>query len=99
MLAGLLAHDRYFELFQEGNPPQPVVQTGNHLRNLFEFPLLFYPVVLAAIFIEADGTAFRAMAWAYVALRVGHSLVHLTFNKVPPRFAFWMGSNVVLLAM
>jgi hypothetical protein len=39
------------------------------------------------------------LAWSYFALRVGHGLVHLTINKVPPRFLFFILSNGVLLAM
>lgn len=32
-------------------------------------------------------------------LRVGHSLVHLTINKIPMRFFFFMFSNLALLVM
>jgi hypothetical protein len=39
------------------------------------------------------------LAWSYVVLRIGHSLVHLTINKVPPRFFLFFISNLVLLAM
>lgn len=89
----------YFELFAGREPPPAVVKAGNNLRNLAEFPPLFY---VAAILVWLAGRAdpvFVGLAWAYVVLRVAHSLVHLSFNKVPPRFACFFLSNLVLLAM
>ncbi len=98
VLRGELSNE-YFELFAGAHPPEVVVKTGNHLRNLFEFPLLFYAAALAAMATDRSGTAFLALAWTYVALRIAHSLVHLTINKVPPRFLFYFSSNIVLLVM
>jgi hypothetical protein len=91
--------NEYFELFSGGQPSAPVIKTGNHLRNLFEFPGLFYAAVLAALLAAESGPLFLGLAWSYVGLRVAHSLVHLTINKVPPRFLFYILSNVVLLLM
>jgi hypothetical protein len=91
--------NEYFELFSGGEPSELVVKTGNHLRNLFEFPLLFYVAALAALVTAESGSLFVLLAWTYVGLRMGHTLVHLTINKVPPRFLFYIASNVVLLLM
>lgn len=91
--------NEYFEIFSGGEPSEQIVKTGNHLRNLFEFPLLFYIAILTALVTGEAGSTFAVLAWLYVAFRVGHSLVHLTINKVPPRFLFYFASNVVLLLM
>lgn len=98
VLRGELTNE-YFELFSGGKPSELVAKTGNHLRNLFEFPLLFYVAVLAALVTGEAGTPFLTLAWSYVGLRVAHSTVHLTINKVPPRFLFFILSNIVLLLM
>jgi hypothetical protein len=37
-----------------------------------------------------------ALAWLYFALRVGHSLVHLTYNNVYHRLGVYAASGVVL---
>jgi len=37
-----------------------------------------------------------SLAWTYVALRVVHSVVHLTYNKVAHRLVFFAASNFVL---
>lgn len=98
VLRGELTNE-YFELFTGREPSELVVKTGNHLRNLFEFPLLFYAAVLAALASSQTSQLFLTLAWVYVGLRVAHSMVHLTINKVPPRFLFFILSNIVLLLM
>ena len=49
--------------------------------------------------LQETATLLIVLAWVYVGLRIGHSLVHLTFNKVPVRFLFYILSNVVLLGL
>jgi hypothetical protein len=60
---------------------------------------LFYIVGLAIMLTGKTDTIFLMSAWSYVALRVGHGLVHLTINKVPVRFFFFILSNLALLVM
>lgn len=91
--------NEYFELFQGANPSDIVAKTGNNLRNMFEFPLLFYVVLVLALILQRIDSFVIVFAWLYVGLRIGHSIVHLTFNKVPIRFAFYFASNLVLLAL
>jgi hypothetical protein len=91
--------NEYFELFQGGDPSDIVVKTGNNLRNLFEFPVLFYFALVVAAIVQRTEILLLILAWLYVGLRIGHSIVHLTFNKVPVRFAFYFASNLLLLAL
>lgn len=75
------------------------VQAADNYRNLFELPVLFYAWAALAI---ATGHASEAMAlgaWAYVALRALHSLIHCTYNKVMHRFAVFLLSIVVLVGL
>lgn len=46
----------------------------------------------------ATGTALVALGWAYVALRVLHSAIHVTTNKVRWRFRVFAASWLVLIA-
>ena len=39
------------------------------------------------------------LAWEYVALRVMHSLVQATVNRVQPRFALFIASSACLLGL
>ena len=91
--------NKYFELFRGAEPPEAVQKTGNHFRNLTELPPLFYIICLAVMFMGRTDVNFIVLAWCYVALRVGHSVIHLTINKVPPRFFLFAASNIVLLIM
>jgi hypothetical protein len=78
--------NKYLELPRGAEPSETVQKTGNHFRNLTELPPLFYIICLAVMFMGRTDVPFILLAWIYVVLRVGHSLIHLTINKVPPRF-------------
>jgi len=61
--------------------------------------MLFY-VVCVLLFVTS-GVTFIAvvLAWAYVGLRVIHSAIHLTYNRVPHRLVAFAMSNAVLVAL
>jgi hypothetical protein len=79
-------------------PPRVQWKAYNY-NHLHEAPTVFYAVaIVLAIIGQGDG--FNAwLAWAYVALRVIHSLVHATVNKVMVRFAVFVLSSLVLIAL
>ena len=68
-------------------------QALDHYANLFEAPVLFYFTLAAIAVAKLDLAVLLPLAWAFVALRAAHALVHLTYNKVMHRFyAFFLGS-------
>ncbi len=72
---------------------------ADNLRNLFELPVLFYAAVLVA-FVTAQGSALvTGLAWTYVALRVAHSVIHCSYNKVMHRFVAFLASALVLFVL
>jgi hypothetical protein len=75
------------------------VTGSDNLRNLFELPVLFYTLCLALYVSDSVTTAQLALAWTYVGLRVAHSAIHLTYNKVMHRFRAFAASALVLLLM
>ena len=78
----------------------PSVQWKAHNYNhLHEAPTLFYAVALVlAIVGQGDGLN-ATIAWAYVALRVLHSIWQATVNKVMVRFALFALSSIALLML
>ena len=79
--------------------PADVRWKADNYNNLLEQPPLFYAVALTLAFLEA-GSGFNAgLAWAYVALRIVHSLVQALINKVMIRFALYAAASLVLLIM
>ncbi|HEX8419200.1 MAG TPA: MAPEG family protein, partial [Sphingomonas sp.] len=70
-------------------PPQVQWKAHNH-NHLMEQPTLFY-AVCAVLALSGTGNGVNAwIAWAYVALRIAHSLVQATSNRVRARFLFFM---------
>lgn len=88
-----------FALGESPAVPGHVSLPNRNYMNLLEVPTLFYAVCLA-LFVTGtvDGLAL-GLAWAYVAGRTVHSLVHVTYNKDLHRLALFAVSNFVLMAL
>ena len=79
-------------------PPQVQWKAHNY-NHLHEAPTVFYAVaIVLAIIGQGDGLN-AALGWAYLGLRVVHSLVQATVNKVTLRFAIFVLSSLVLIAL
>ncbi len=79
--------------------PPDVQWKADNYNHLMEQPTLFYAVALSLAMIGAGGGINLMLAWAYVGLRVVHSLVHATVNKVMLRFTLFLLSTAMLLAL
>lgn len=73
-----------------------VAGPSENLINLFEMPVLFYVAVIAVYMVGVVGIAYIVLAWLYVVLRVVHSIIHVTYDKVVHRFAVYVASSLVL---
>jgi hypothetical protein len=79
--------------------PPEVQWKAHNYNHLHEAPTVFYAVAITlAIIGQGDGLN-AALAWAYVGLRVIHSLIHAAVNRVVWRFAVFMLSSLVLIAL
>jgi hypothetical protein len=79
-------------------PPQVMWKAHNY-NHLHEAPTVFYAVaIVLAIIGKGDGLAAQ-LAWVYVALRVVHSLIQVTVNKVKLRFLVFALSSFCLMAL
>ena len=87
-----------FKYGESAAVPPAVSIPNRNFMNLLELPMLFY-VVCLILFVTAGATHLAvAIAWAYVALRIVHSLIHLTYNHVIHRLtAFAISSTVLAL--
>jgi hypothetical protein len=67
--------------------------------HLMEQPTLFYAIcIVLAVMGQGDG--FNAtIAWAYVILRVLHSIVQATFNRILVRFILFGLATIALLML
>ncbi len=67
--------------------------------HLMEQPTLFYAIALALALLGAGNGINAWIAWAYVALRIAHSLCQATFNRVAVRFPLFVLSTFALMAL
>jgi hypothetical protein len=72
---------------------------SNNLKNLFELPVLFYAAVLLALVLMIQDMLLVVLAWGFVALRVVHSVIQVSYNNVNHRFAAYALSSLILLFM
>jgi hypothetical protein len=79
-------------------PPEVSIPNRAYM-NLLEVPLLFYVACLTLYVTKSVDTASIYLAWGYFGLRVVHSAIHLTYNKVLHRLTFFALSNVVLAVL
>lgn len=89
---------KYFKNMS-GEAPDYMTKPSRHFSNLFETPVLFYAGCFAAILTGATGPVMLILAWAYVALRVAHAMIHIGPNKVYPRMAAFLASFGVIVTM
>ncbi|MGA9854091.1 MAG: MAPEG family protein [Gammaproteobacteria bacterium] len=88
-----------FKVGESTDVPVDVRLAGRNFTNLFEMPLLLYVLSLALYVTHNVTQAILVLVWIFVALRVVHSLIHVTYNKIMHRFPIYAASSIVLLAM
>lgn len=79
--------------------PASVRWKADNYNHLMEQPTVFYAVALALALMGLGGGINLALAWAYVGLRVVHSLVQALINKIIWRFSVFVLSSLVLVAL
>lgn len=83
----------------EGLIPREIQWKAHNYNHLHEAPTVFYAVALALAFVGQGNGLNATIAWAYVALRIVHSVFQATVNKVMPRFALFALSSLCLIAL
>ena len=79
--------------------PDQTRQASDNYNHLMEQPTLFYAVIAyTALAGQGDGINV-ILAWAYVGLRMIHTLVQTTVNVVMVRFYLFVASTLVLAAI
>ena len=79
--------------------PHTVQWKAHNYNHLHEAPTVFYAIALVLAIIGQGSGLNATIAWAYVGLRVIHSLVQVTINKVVLRFSLFALSSLCLIAL
>ena len=73
---------------------------AHNYNHLMEQPTLFYAICFALAFLgDGDVRINLILAWAYVGLRVVHSLIQATVNVVMWRFLVFLTASLCLLGL
>ena len=73
-----------------------VADNYNHLH---EAPTVFYAVAIVLALIGHGDGLNATIAWAYVGLRIAHSLLQVLWNRVVIRFVLFALSSIALLML
>lgn len=78
--------------------PAKATWPAHNYTHLHEQPTVFY-AVSAILAIVGAGAIDIMLAWAYVGLRIIHSLWQILINKIPLRFLLFLLSSLVLIVL
>lgn len=79
--------------------PANVQWKTHNYNHLHEQPTVFYAVAITLAIVGAGDGMNAFLAWIYVGLRVAHSVVQVTANKVLVRFVLFAMSSLILIAL
>jgi uncharacterized MAPEG superfamily protein len=80
----------------EGVLPDIINWKAHNYTHLVETPTLFYAVALIVALLGANDTDVL-VAWAYVVLRIAHSIWQSLVNTIPVRLLLFTLSNIALI--
>ena len=72
---------------------------ADNYNHLHEQPVVFYALMFYISLTNGADQIFLYLAWAYLAIRIIHSLVQVTSNKVLLRFGLFAGGSIILIIM
>ena len=79
--------------------PGKVQWIAHNYNHLHEAPTVFYAVALVLAIAGAGDGMNATIAWAYVGLRVAHSLAQALWNRVAVRFSIFVLSSIALIML
>nr|WP_280522790.1 MULTISPECIES: MAPEG family protein [Pseudoalteromonas] len=88
---------KFYSLMNGQEVPDIITKTTRNFNNQFEVPVLFYVVCSLYIFWGINSDFALITSWLFVALRIVHSYIHLTYNHVLHRMlTFWFSLLCVM---
>ena len=81
------------------NAPKDLQMVKNNIKNLFEYPIIFYALLILIYTLDRSDMPFIYLSWIYVLLRIVHSFYHIFMDNTHLRGGFWLISQFILLAI
>ncbi len=79
--------------------PQDARLAAANFANQFETPVLFFALIMIAMEVGATGFLMTILAWAFVATRIVHTLIHTGSNDLRLRASVFGLGVLALLVM
>lgn len=79
--------------------PDHARQVADNYNHLLEQPVIFYALIFYIYMAGTSDWLAIDLAWTYVILRVIHSLIQCTVNRVQLRFLVFALSTLVLMVL
>ena len=79
--------------------PAWLERTVDNYNHLFEQPVAFYGVTISIAIINNFDPILIQFAWAFVCIRILHSIVQVTFNLVVLRFILFVAGWLIIAYM
>ena len=76
--------------------PKEVRRIADNYNHLHEQPVIFYALIFYAHLAGTGTSLMIHAAWAYVVLRIAHSLIQALWNFIPARFGVFVLSTITL---
>ena len=76
--------------------PAKLNTPSENFINLFELPVLFYAVCIYLYVTQQVDGMYLSLAYCFLVFRIGHSVIHCTYNNVMHRFYFYVISSLSL---
>jgi len=83
----------------DGKADAHVQWKSHNYNHLMEQPTIFYAIALTLALMDFGGGINLYLAWAYVCLRIVHSIVQSTVNVVAVRFSIFALASFCLLGL
>jgi len=90
---------KVFATFSEPGEPVGMIALRRNVANLFEVPTLFYALCLTAFATGTVDATTVTLAWIFVASRVVHTAIHITYNNVLHRFLVFACGVAIVVVM
>lgn len=79
--------------------PASAAWKSHNYTHLMEQPTIFYPAVIILALMGAGTGLNLTLAWAYVGLRIVHSIFQATINVVMIRFVLFLLATICLVVL
>jgi hypothetical protein len=91
---------QYFKLMSsEYKVSDKALKFSRNFDNLFQVPMLFYAACLTVFALNIHSQLLIIFAWLFVALRVIHTIIHVSYNYPFHRFYAFILSFFCVLSM